>query len=173
MLLLDFYQLTAAEQLNGPQPSAEYYVYQGDVLTFGIDWTGWLAQGWLAGQSVVANYVVRPSAPNGYEYVCATAGQTGSSEPSWPASGSAVVTDGAVTWACQATSVASLTTTVKSAVWTPPVGITVASPNVTNQVTSATLNTTAAVAGTDYVVKIVTTFADGEIKNGEIRLKVR
>ena len=54
---------------------------------------------WQNGSYAVGQYV-RPTIPNGYVYLCATAGASGAAEPVWPVTAEATVTDGAVTWVC-------------------------------------------------------------------------
>ncbi|AMK18694.1 DUF2163 domain-containing protein [Sphingobium sp. MI1205] len=51
---------------------------------------------WDAG----AGNFVRPSVFNGYHYSCSAAGTTGGSEPSWPTTLGATVSDGGATWTC-------------------------------------------------------------------------
>jgi hypothetical protein len=42
-----------------------------------------------------------PSVPNGYAYISAGTGSVGGSEPTWPTTLGATVTDGAITWTCR------------------------------------------------------------------------
>lgn len=53
--------------------------------------------------SVIPYSVVQPVTPNGFVYVCTVAGTSGSSEPTWPTSINATVTDGTCTWRCGTT----------------------------------------------------------------------
>lgn len=55
---------------------------------------------WTAATSYSAGDVVRPTTRNGYVYVCTAEGTSGSSEPTWPVTVGATVTDGTVTWEC-------------------------------------------------------------------------
>ena len=53
---------------------------------------------WTASTSYsVGDYVV-PTSENGFVYKCITAGTSGSSEPSWPTTEGATITDGSVEW---------------------------------------------------------------------------
>src|SRR5665213_911770 len=129
----------------GPQPYADFYMRVGDKDFYGIDWTGWLENQWPSGSSVALNAVVRPSAANGFEYLCTQAGQTADQEPQWPLFTGSTVTDGGVVWTCQAASNASLTTTVASVVWTPPAGIAVGSQSLIGQQAAALIDATSSV----------------------------
>lgn len=54
---------------------------------------------WVAGTAYVNRSVVRPTAPGAFYYVCVTAGTShATTEPTWPTSEGATVTDGTVTW---------------------------------------------------------------------------
>lgn len=44
---------------------------------------------------------VKPTSPNGRWYACTTAGTSGASEPSWPTTIGATVSDGTVTWTAE------------------------------------------------------------------------
>lgn len=57
------------------------------------------SQGWNPITSIALNEYVRPfTAPNGRRYYASTAGTTGSSEPTWPTTAGATVSDGTVVW---------------------------------------------------------------------------
>lgn len=53
---------------------------------------------WAATTAKVAGNLVQPVTTPLYAYRCTTAGTTGSSEPTWPTTVGATVTDGTVTW---------------------------------------------------------------------------
>lgn len=54
---------------------------------------------WKASQLYNLNDKIIPTNPNGYYYQCTTAGTSGTSEPSWPTSGT--INDGTVVWTHQ------------------------------------------------------------------------
>jgi hypothetical protein len=56
---------------------------------------------WTASAFVSVGDVVKPTTQNGYEYVCITAGTTGSSEPSFATVPGATTTDNTATWLCR------------------------------------------------------------------------
>lgn len=59
----------------------------------------YLDRAWSATTARVAGMLVRPTAGRtGWQYKAVTSGTTGSSEPAWPTSLGATVTDGTVTW---------------------------------------------------------------------------
>jgi hypothetical protein len=48
----------------------------------------------------LGDYVI-PTAPNGYKYRCTTAGTTAGTQPTWPTTVGATVTDGSAIWTCE------------------------------------------------------------------------
>ncbi|MFH1058752.1 MAG: hypothetical protein V1797_08750 [Pseudomonadota bacterium] len=54
---------------------------------------------WQASHAYASGARVIPTTPNGHYYQCTTAGESGASEPAWPASGT--VSDGAAVWTRQ------------------------------------------------------------------------
>lgn len=154
-----------------PLPYGEFYGFVGDRLQYGIDWADWLANRWRPNTAAPMNQVIRPSVPNGYQYVCTTAGQTGAQEPTWPAYVGAAVLDGSAQWACEAMSTASLEATISQVRWTSVLPLT--SMSISDQTTLTLVDTTMAVAGTDYDVLCTVDTSDGQQKVGKIRIKVR
>jgi len=53
---------------------------------------------WKALTTYVVGNIVRPVTPNRRSYKCTVAGESGSSEPTWPIAVGGTVADGAVTW---------------------------------------------------------------------------
>lgn len=58
---------------------------------------------WAATNPQSLGDIVIPTTANGYSYRCITPGTTGSTQPTWPTTQQATVTDGTVTWRCVAT----------------------------------------------------------------------
>jgi hypothetical protein len=57
-----------------------------------------LGAAWLASTAYLAGEYVQPTRLNGHLYRCATPGTTSATEPTWPLTENATVTDGSVTW---------------------------------------------------------------------------
>lgn len=55
---------------------------------------------WAATTAYAEGVRVQPTAANGYNYRCKTAGTSGGTEPEWPTLLAAEVTDGTVVWQC-------------------------------------------------------------------------
>ncbi len=55
---------------------------------------------WLASTAYALDDLVLPTVANGYYYKCTTAGTSGTTEPTWPTTEGATVTDGTVVWTC-------------------------------------------------------------------------
>lgn len=157
----------------GLQPYGEFVVATGDADIYGIDWNAWLANYWSVGSIVAPSSVIRPHAPNGYQFSSVLGGESGNTEPVWPFTLGQTVNDGSVVWICAAVDTTSLTATVQSAAWSVPTGITVSGQAVSGQVTTAVLNASGAAVGQNYTINVVATLSDGETKTGRIVLKVR
>jgi hypothetical protein len=56
------------------------------------------APDWAATTAKTAGALVKPTVSNGHYYRCTTGGTTGSSQPTWPTTPGATVTDGTVVW---------------------------------------------------------------------------
>lgn len=156
---------------TGPQPFGEFYARVGEKTVYGIDWEPWLENRWRRGAIVALNAVVRPSTPNGLEFVCVSAGKSAAVEPLWPAAGT--IQDGSVTWTSQPASTQGLMSTVSSIVWTPPSGVTATNQSLVGQVASALIDFTSAAVGTDYSVSCQATMANGQIEPGVLVFRVR
>lgn len=69
---------------------------------------------WLASTAYALGDYVVPTTENGYRYECTTAGTSGTTEPVWPTTIGATVTDGSVVWTCRAKNPSTDTTNWES-----------------------------------------------------------
>lgn len=60
---------------------------------------------WAATNTQNVGDIIRPTAGNGFIYICVVAGSTGSGQPTWPTVPGQTVTDSGVTWSCLGESV--------------------------------------------------------------------
>lgn len=145
----------------------------GDTLTWYFDFAGECFRYREPGRVYVADTVVRPATPNGYEYKCTTGGQTNGSarEPNWTRTGT--VTDGSVVWTPQALSTAGLLRTISSKTVTTDTGLTAASSAIVDESgrQGITVKLSAAAAGV-YACTVRATFSDGESASLVLRLTV-
>jgi hypothetical protein len=74
----------------------------------------WSSQ-WTATTTYTTGQFVRPTSGNGYIYYCQVGGTTGGSQPSWPTTIGASVTDSGATWTCIGHGAAILT--MSNVVW--------------------------------------------------------
>jgi|SRR5882672_6320278 len=134
----------------------------GEAVTYEIPWWLYLGHTWRPGERFVTTTYVRPSRPNGFEYECTTAGQTGAREPTWPTTVALTVTDGSVIWTCRAIGNNAVDTISGNGNWVGETGITVANPqtDAIKQLSSARVS--AGTAGQTYFITctIVTTGGD-------------
>ncbi len=56
---------------------------------------------WAASTAYSLGAAARPTTRNGFVYEVTTAGTSGSTQPTWPTTAGATVTDGTVTWTCR------------------------------------------------------------------------
>jgi hypothetical protein len=56
---------------------------------------------WAASTAYALGDYVVPTTSNGFYYECTTAGTSGTTEPTWPTTAGATVTDGTVVWTCR------------------------------------------------------------------------
>jgi hypothetical protein len=118
----------AAAGFSAPAPQANVYplasepaVTQQDPNAFdarpaavidsaGTVWLVWhshrLGSEWQASTAYTASSLLAPSASNGRQYRCTTAGTSAAAEPVFPQTAGATVTDGTAVWTCVGTGVA-------------------------------------------------------------------
>lgn len=156
----------------GSEPWGQFNLPAGQKSFYGIDWTYWISIRWQPGYSAAAGYVVRPYPFTGYEYICTQAGQTGFYPPVWPEELGQLVVDGSVVWQAQALSVASLQTSVVSATYSAPAGLTVIPFLPQGNLTPVQVDATLATPGTTYTVQCTAVMADGDFLVGELIFNV-
>lgn len=93
------YEATVAGTAAGSEPS--FPTTEGNTVTDGgVTWTCRKRSLWVASVARVVGDMVRPTTSNGLVYRCTVAGTSSGSEPTWPTTPGATVTDGTVTWRC-------------------------------------------------------------------------
>lgn len=157
----------------GEIPQGQFELPAGEVSFYAIDWTYWLAFLWQPGFSAPLNYVVRPFPWTGYQYIVTTAGQTGNYPPVWPEEDALFVVDGSVIWQAEPIDSTSLQTSVVSATYEAPVGLTATAYMVSGNLTPVQINATAATPGTTYTVTCTALMASGDFLIGELIFNVR
>ena len=168
--------------MDRPLPFLEVFQAVGEKIRYKIDWEDWLAMLWEHGRAYTVGEYVRPTlivsgrpmlAPNGLQYRCTTGGGTAHAPPVWPRTVAGTVTDGTVVWTAEAISSASLETTLSTSSWPAVTGLTLTGASTDGQTASVVVDTTSATSGVDYDLVNVATMADGQIRRGTIRIKVR
>lgn len=152
---------------------AEFFQGVSEQLWYGVNWEDWLASNWEANSSAALNQALRPTIPNGLEFVCTQAGQTGAVEPLWPTFAGGVVVDGTTMWQGQAISSVSLDDTISGSSFSAPVGIVLDSGQVLTQRSYLIIDSTTSVVGTDYDVLCTIFTTGGQQKIAKLRIKVR
>ncbi|MDE2100873.1 MAG: hypothetical protein KGL39_26740 [Patescibacteria group bacterium] len=144
----------------------------GTKFVRGFDWTGYLSNVWTPNTAVAQGFAIRPSQPTGYEYAVSIAGTTGEAEPVWPVVVGQTVSDGSVTWKCQAIANDSLYSTLQSAGWLAPTGVLVSQQSVTGNIAQAMIDLTNALVNTEYVIECNALFTNGEVAVGTLKIWV-
>ena len=156
----------------GSEPLGQFNIPVGTKSFFAIDWTYWISIRWQPGYVAAPGYVVRPYPWTGFEYICTQAGQTGAYPPVWPNELGQLVLDGSVLWQAQPLSSASLQTSVVSAVYSAPPGITAIAFMPVGNLTPVQIDATLATPGQSYSVACTCTMADGDFLIGQFVLNV-
>lgn len=168
--------------MDRPLPFLEVFQAVGEKIRYKIDWEDWLALLWVPGRAYDLNEIVRPTlivsgravlAPTGLQYKVTSAGASGNAPPVWPRTLAGTVTDGTITWTAEALATTSLETTVFTSSWPAVTGLTFSGAAIDGQSASNVVDTSSATSGNDYDVVNVVTMADGQIRRGTIRIKVR
>ena len=87
-----FYICTTGGTSGASEPQWRDY---GDTHDGSVTWK---AGAWVKQTPYAADDIVIPTNPNGHFYRCVTAGTSGTTEPSWPLTGSAMLSDGSAQW---------------------------------------------------------------------------
>ena len=145
----------------------------GNKLVYATDWTERIANLWTPGTLIAANSTIRVKPVTGFQYSSTAGGLTGKTAPAWPTTIGQTVLDGSVTWVCAAVDTTSLLRTIASQVWTLDSGIAATGAIIAGNITSAMIDSTGAVDGTDYYARNVVTFSDGSEETAVFLIKVR
>lgn len=138
--------------------------------TYSIDWRTYLVDEVQRATEYGLGDVVRPHRTTGLYYECTTAGLTSRQWPVWPRTAAETVTDGSVVWTAVHPDGASLTT-VSSAVWTVPSGLTLDSQSESDTHTHVTLS--GGTDGEDYDVVCTMTPSSGNAVDQTVTIPVR
>lgn len=146
-----------------------------DTDQVGVDWHDYLIKKRVPGKLYQIGDVFRPlrAQATGLQYRC-TSGGVASGAPfqdlRWPRSPAATITDGQVTWIAEAISSATLISTISSAVWVAPTGVTLGAETIDD------LRYMVLVAGgtssEQYELKHQITLASGQRKEAVVVLPV-
>ncbi|MDB6104057.1 MAG: hypothetical protein JWO52_4056 [Gammaproteobacteria bacterium] len=158
---------------GGGVPYTEFFQGAGEKLWYAVNWEDWLASNWEPNSSATLGQSLRPTVPNGLEFVCTAIGQTGATEPLWPTYAGGVVIDGTAIWQGQPVSTASFDDTISGSAFSAPAGVLLDSGQVLSQRSYLIIDTTASVVGTDYDVLCTIDTSGGQQKIGKLRIKVR
>lgn len=102
-IVTDVKKIHYADVFNGYLYVAAQY-NNGDIKHHYLDNPASLSA-WAATTALTAGVLRRPLTSNGFRYEVTTAGTTGATEPTWPTTVGATVTDGTVVFTCRGTEV--------------------------------------------------------------------
>lgn len=170
--------MTQELQRDDSLPYREYIQRPSEALDYGIEWSQWLANRWLAGVPFAAGSTVRPRKSTGFEYTTVLGGFSAVAavptvEPVWPTVVGATVSDGSITWVCQAISTASLVSTISTSIWTPDAPVTVSGASLSGTRTLVIATFPSNIPDADYYVRNFITLANGTTKEGIFLLRSR
>jgi hypothetical protein len=170
--------LTQELQRDDSLPYREYIIRPGETLDFGIEWSQWLANRWIAGIPFAAGSVVRPKKSTGFEYLTTAGGMSAAAaipavEPIWPTVLAATLVDGSITWVCQTISTASLVTTISLSIWTPDAPITTSGASLSGTRALVLASNPSNAPDADCYLRNFITLANGAMKEGLFLLRSR
>jgi hypothetical protein len=155
---------------------------EGETKRWGFDYAGYdpdsgawgfLVRVWAPGVVYPSDVVVRPSFPTGFQY-SSNGGQSGQVEPRWPTAAAGTVTDGSVTWTCEAISNDSLDASIATSGWFSDTGITTDNDSLTNTggAQIVAVDVSGGTAGQTYDITNTVTLSDGTVEESVIRVSV-
>lgn len=142
-------------------------------LPYAVHWYDWLRGSdkyWSPRTRVKPGEIFTPaeSALNGHRYRCTVGGQTGSSAPAWPSSGSTPFTDGGVSWVrIGAEDTVTVVTVAAES------GLTAANAAIDATGTLTTLDLSGGEHGKSYLVTVTVETAQGKTDERRFRVRVR
>lgn len=144
-----------------------------EKLDYAVNFEPGLLRRWIPGAHHEVDDRVRPTKPNGYQLKCTVAGQSGSKEPTtWPTTVGETITEGSVTWQCEAISDDGLVATLDGTPnWTAEAGVTVSAETADGQMAFAKIEGGA--DGEDYSILIEAPCTDGTTRVKRAILPVR
>lgn len=156
---------------------------EGETKRWGFDYGGYdsesgtwsfLVRTWAPGTQFANELTVRPFGfPTGFQY-SSSGGWSGLVEPRWPTTVGGTVTDGSITWTCEAISNDSLNATIATSAWSAEAGITVDNDTLTNTegVQIVTVEVSGGTAGQTFDITNVVTLSDGAVEESVLEVKV-
>jgi len=111
---------------------------------FEFDWLPVVSASRRPSWNYTTTQVVRPTIGIGLYAECTTAGMTAESEPRWPITAGATVTDGSVVWTMKAPSGVTLPTITAAVYVITPTGITQSGAAISGRITTVKLDASSA-----------------------------
>lgn len=139
-------------------------------LDYGIKFERALSNFWCPSENYTTGTRVR-SRRSGLQFNASSGGRAGPQEPRWPTTVGGTVIDGGITWTAEASSTASLTSTLASAAWTVESGITLSGQSINGQ--KASVFAEGGIDGQSYNLVGVGTMADSRKFVGVFKLTIK
>jgi len=140
----------------------------GEVIVYEVDLRRQLEKLWEPERTYQLGEYRRPDPPNGFEYECTQAGDSGSHRPNWVAKSGEVVADGSAQWTARPAS-DQATDTISSASFSFDDNVTVVSES--NSSTVATVKLTSTVVGS-YTGELTVETVGGETIVVDLQISV-